>query len=154
MAFLWFFFSYIEYSFYERNFFYTYLTKKLWYYRILAFFFLAHSFMNQFCSKFLWKLTLWRSKFFIKSSMTSKVNKGHKQWPFYLKIHFFFCLCYWLKKQMPLNVMKEQSLTYSKTTVALFDLYLCSYGQLFLLVFFSKWFLKRLDYHHYPNIEK
>ena len=31
-----------------------------------------------------------------KSSMTSKVNKGHKQWPFYLKIHIFFYLCYWL----------------------------------------------------------
>ena len=41
-------------------------------------------------------LTLWRHNFFIKLSMTSKVIQGHKQWPFYLKIHFFFCLCYWL----------------------------------------------------------
>ena len=41
-------------------------------------------------------LTFWRRKFFIKSIMTSKVIKIHKQWPFYLKIHFFFCLCYWL----------------------------------------------------------
>ena len=27
----------------------------------------------------------------------------------------------WLKKQMPLNIMKEQSLTYTKTTFALFN---------------------------------
>ena len=44
-------------------------------------------------------LTLWRRKFFIKSSMTSKVNKGHKQWPFYLKINFFFSLCYLLNDE-------------------------------------------------------
>ena len=40
--------------------------------------------------------TLLRRKFFLKSSMTSKVSKGHKQWLFSLKIHCFFCLCYWL----------------------------------------------------------
>ena len=33
------------------------------------------------------------------------------------------------------NIMKEQSLTYTKTTFALFDLNLRSYGQLFVLVF-------------------
>ena len=31
--------------------------------------------------------------------MTSKVIQGHKQWSFYLKIYFFFCLCYWLIKE-------------------------------------------------------
>ena len=58
-------------------------------------------------------LTLWRRKFFIKSSMTSKVIQGHKQWPFYLKITFSsVCVIDWLKKQMRLNIMKGQSLTY------------------------------------------
>ena len=75
----------------ERKFFYISL-KKLRVYGILAFFFRAHSFMNRFCKKFLWMLTLWRRKFFKKSSMTSKVNKGHKQWPFDLKIKKLFLL--------------------------------------------------------------
>ena len=39
---------------------------------------------------------------------------------------------------MPLNIMKEQSLTYTKTTFALFDLNLPFYGQLFLLVFLMR----------------
>ena len=37
---------------------------------------------------------------------------------------------------MPLNIMKEQSFTYTKTTFALFDYNLRSYGQLFVLVLF------------------
>ena len=58
--------------------------------------------------------------------MISKVIQGHKQWPFYLK--FTFSSVYvidWLKKQMPLNIMKEQSLTYTKTTFALYKDKIC-----------------------------
>ena len=80
-------------------------------------------------------LTLLRCKFFIKSSMTSEVNQGHKKWPFWSKIRFFFffCFCYWLiKKQMPLNIIKEKSLTYTKWHLPCFDLNLRSYGQLFV----------------------
>ena len=46
----------------------------------------------------------------------------------------FMLLIDWLKKQMPLNIMKEQSLTYTKTPFAVFNLNLRSYGQLFVLV--------------------
>ena len=51
---------------------------------ILAFFF-----MDRFCLKFLWMLTLWRRKFFIKQSVTSKVIEGQKRYFLYLKINFF-----------------------------------------------------------------
>ena len=37
-------------------------------------------------------LTLWRCKFFIKSSVTLKVNKGHKQWPFLFNNSLFLLL--------------------------------------------------------------
>ena len=54
--------------------------------------------------------------------MTSKVIQGHKQWYFYLKLTFSSVYVIdWLNKQMPLNIMKEQSLTYTKTTFALCD---------------------------------
>ena len=67
-------------------------------------------------------------------SMTSKVIQGHKQWPFYLKIHLFFCLCYWL---IEINAAEH----YERTKFDLykddiyFNLNLFSYGQLFVLVF-------------------
>ena len=76
-------------------------------------------------------LTLWKRKFFIKWSMTSKVIQGQKRRHFYLKIHFFFCfVCAidWLKKKMLLKIMKEQDdiclvqrrhVSYTKTKSAL-----------------------------------
>ena len=59
--------------------------------------------------------------FFIKSNMTSEVIQGHKNDLFDQNFAFssvFVIDC--LMKQMPLNIMKEQSLTYTKTTFALF----------------------------------
>ena len=69
--------------------------------------------------------------------MTSKVIQGDKQRSFYLKIHFFFCLCYWLVEET--NAAEH----YERTKFDLYndDIYLVftliklpSYGQLFVLV--------------------
>ena len=85
-------------------------------------FFLSSTFVYELILlKILWMPTMWRRKYVIKSSMTSKVIQDHKQWPFNLKLTFSsFYVIDWLKKQMPLNIMKEQSLTYTKTTFALY----------------------------------
>ena len=72
--------------------------------------------------------------------MASKVILGHKQWPFYLKINFFFCLCYWLIEET--NAAEH----YERTKFDLFkddicvNLNLRSYGQLFVLVF-NNWLI-------------
>ena len=42
------------------------------------FFFLTHSFMNQFWQNFIWMVILWIHKYFIWISMTLKVIEGHK----------------------------------------------------------------------------
>ena len=78
----------------------------------------------------------------VKTQLFYKIKydlKGHSrsQTTTLLFKNSLFLLCYWLiEKQMPLNIMKEQSLTYTTTTFALcFYLNLCFYGQLFVFVF-------------------
>ena len=52
-----------------------------------------------------WMLTLWRWKFFIKSSLTS-VQRSFMVTNNDLFYHLFFCLCYyWLIDWMPLIIM-------------------------------------------------
>ena len=108
----------------ERKFFYISL-KKLWDSGILWLrdfsFFLSGTFVYEpILFKISMNANIVKTQFFIKSSTTLKVFQGHKQWPFYLKIHFSSVYVIdWLKKQMLLNIMKEQSLTYTKTTFVL-----------------------------------
>ena len=87
-------------------------------------------------------LTLWRCKFFLEWSMTSKVNQGHKRRPFYLKIHFYFNIffvlfvllidwrnkCCWtlFKKKGNIRHEQRQHLFCTKNTFVLYkdDIYI------------------------------
>ena len=108
----------------ERKFFYISL-KKLWdsgimWLRYFSFFLSGTFVYEPILFKISMNANIVKTQFFIKSSTTLKVFQGHKQWPFYLKIHFSSVYVIdWLKKQMLLNIMNEQSLTYTKTTFVL-----------------------------------
>ena len=73
-------------------------------------------------------LTLWKSKYFMKSIMTSKVIQGHKQWPFYLKFTFSSVLllidwrnkCRWTLWKNKVWLIQRRHLPCKKTKFALY----------------------------------
>ena len=85
--------------------------------------------------------------------MNWKVIQGKKQWPFYLKIRFFFCLCYWLieetnaaehyeRKKFDLckddiYLAQRQICFVQRLQLPSFNLNLRSYGQFLSLFFWS-----------------
>ena len=66
--------------------------------------------------------------------MTSKVIQGLKQLPFYLKINFFFCICYCMIEETNAAEHYERTKFNLYKDDICFNLNLCSYGQLFVLV--------------------
>ena len=87
--------------------------------RDYAFSILEHTFMNRFWWKFVWMLTLWRLKFIILLSMTTKVIEGHIRSSFYSKCvlleKFYFCLKFNLIKTINIKFYIKKYMTLKVT---------------------------------------
>ena len=101
-------------------------TLKLWNYGILTFSFLAHLFINRFWQKFLWMLTLRRSKFFIIWRMTSKVIKGNI---WLMKCHFYV-----MEKFCDLFILRPSDLITTLTYVLMDNFCPCFYKELISVI--------------------